>query len=386
MAPRRTKSRFACVYFRETAQGRAYEITFRDHTGRQRWERVPGVDNIEQARDLLAERQGKKRKGEKTPAAGVRFGEVRQRYLQSPQFTRLGGWTQKSYRASLDNVIGPRFDPAKIGTIDVSALATFIGEQEQREKPNGGKPRQSTIENILKPMRGVMRQAVKENLISASPFSMLDRDDRPADDEEPHEPHEWTDAEIDTLLAASEKRAASNTSRYDYAPLLTLAAKAGLRLGECLGLDWTDCELERGRGSLNVRRQWTRLKELKPPKSKKGRRRVPVSDELVRLLLELKMASPDKIGPVFASRTGGRLSHRNVERRGFDPAADDAGLEDVSFHDLRHAYGSRLASKGRTARQIADVMGHEKTSTTEIYVQRFNGDQADEDIRQAMTG
>jgi integrase len=50
------------------------------------------------------------------------------------------------------------------------------------------------------------------------------------------------------------------------------------------------------------------------------------------------------------------------------------------------AYGSRLASKGLTARQIADAMGHKKTATTEIYIQRFNGEQADERIREAMSG
>jgi integrase len=75
------------------------------------------------------------------------------------------------------------------------------------------------------------------------------------------------------------------------------------------------------------------------------------------MLLELKMAAADKTGPVFASGTGGRLAHRNVERRGFDAAAVDAGIEGVTLHDLRHAYGSRLASKGLSARQIADVCG-----------------------------
>jgi transposase InsO family protein len=54
------------------------------------------------------------------------------------------------------------------------------------------------------------------------------------------------------------------------------------------------------------------------------------------------------------------------------------GIADVTLHDLRHAYGSRLASRGLTARQIADAMGHKRTSTTEIYIQRFNGDAADE--------
>ena len=95
---------------------------------------------------------------------------------------------------------------------------------------------------------------------------------------------------------------------------------------------------------------------------------------------------PDKSRPVFASQTDGRLSHRNVGRRGFDAAAEDAGIEGVTLHDLRHAYGSRLASKRLSARQIADAMGHKKTATTETYIPRFNGEQADERIREAMSG
>jgi integrase len=383
--PRRTRSRYPSIYYRDTPDGRAYEVTFRDHHGRQRWERIAGTDNVEAARDTLALRQGKTRKGERTPPAGTRFREVRERYQSSAQFTRLGGWTRKNYLASLNNVIGPRFDNARIGTIDAAAVAQLTVELEQRKTPNGQAPRQSTVENTLLPLRGVLRQAVKDGLISASPFTMLDRDDRPAPDEQPHRAHEWTDIEVDRLLAASSSRAHASESRYDYAPLLAVASKAGLRLGEILGLDWPDLELAKGKGMIHVRRQWTRLHELRPPKAG-SRRDVPIPDELVRLLLELKMKAVDKTGPVFASRTGGRLSHRNVQRRGFDPAAADAGLTDVTFHDLRHAYGSRLASKGLTARQIADALGHKKTSTTEIYLQRYNGAQADARVRQAMSG
>jgi integrase len=85
------------------------------------------------------------------------------------------------------------------------------------------------------------------------------------------------------------------------------------------------------------------MRELAPPKAG-SRRVVPIPDSLVQMLLERKMAAPNKNGPVFASRVGGRLSHRNVQRRGFDPAADDAGI-DATFHDLRHYFGSRLASQ-----------------------------------------
>jgi integrase len=386
MTPRRTRSRYPNIYYRETPNGRSYEISFYDVSGRRRWQRVDGFDNIEAARSALAEAQGKTRKGERVAPGGVRLADVAARYLASARFAKLGAWTQKDYRAALENEILPRLGRMKIAAIDDSILAGLIGELERREKRHGkGKLRQSSVKNILKPLRAVLRYAVRERLLSASPFASLEAEDRPAPDEEPHEPHEWTDAELDRLLAASRKRASEQASRYDYAPLLTVAAKAGLRLGELLGLEWPDCTLTKGAGALEVRRQWTRLHETAPPKAG-SRRSVPISDELVRMLLELKMRSADKTGPVFASRTGSRLSHRNVERRGFDAAAANAGIADVTLHDLRHAYGSRLASRGLSARQIADAMGHKRTSTTEIYIQRFNGEAADERVREAMSG
>jgi integrase len=68
------------------------------------------------------------------------------------------------------------------------------------------------------------------------------------------------------------------------------------------------------------------------------------------------------------------------------PSRGETFLEGVTLHDLRHAYCSRLASRGLSARQIADAMGHKKTSTTEMYLQRFDGEAADERVRAAMSG
>jgi len=383
---RRTRSRYPNIYYRETSNGRSYEISFYDVSGRRRWQRVDGFDNIDAAVGALADAQGKTRKGERVAPAGARLDDVAAGYLASRHFAKLGPWTQKSYRAALETEILPHFGRAKIAAVDVEAIAGFIGELEGREKKHGkGKLRQSSVQNALKPLRAVCRHAVKQKLLSASPFASLDAEDRPAPDEEPHQPHEWSDEEIERLLAASSARAAANPRRYDYSPLLTVAAKAGLRLGELLGLDWPDCELVKGAGALNVRRQWNRLHELAPPKAG-SRRRVPISDALVQMLLELKMAAPDKSGPVFASMSGGRLTHRNVERRGFDAAAIDAALEGVTQHDLRHAYGSRLASRGLSARQIADAMGHKSTRSTELYISRYDGDKADQRVREAMSG
>jgi hypothetical protein len=138
---------------------------------RRRWQRVPGFDDIEAARDELAKVQGKTRKGEKTPPADATFAGVRNRYLASRRFAKLGAWTQKNFRASLETEEALlELGPLKIAAIDADVLGHLVGELERREKKHGtGKLRQSSVENILKPVRAVLAYAVKEKLLSASP-------------------------------------------------------------------------------------------------------------------------------------------------------------------------------------------------------------------------
>ena len=134
MSARRTRSRYPNIYYRETPQGRAYEVSFYDHMKRRRWQRVPGFDDIEAARHELANVQGKTRKGEKTPPADATFAGVRNRYLASRRFANLGAWTQKNYRASLETeeaLLG--LEPLKIAAIDADVLGHLIGELERRE-------------------------------------------------------------------------------------------------------------------------------------------------------------------------------------------------------------------------------------------------------------
>ena len=52
------------VYYRPVGRHRHYEVTYRDTTGRQRWERVPGQDNLDDAEALRDERRGQKRRGD----------------------------------------------------------------------------------------------------------------------------------------------------------------------------------------------------------------------------------------------------------------------------------------------------------------------------------
>jgi integrase len=107
----------------------------------------------------------------------------------------------------------------------------------------------------------------------------------------------------------------------------------------------------------------------------------------VQFFRELKLHS-DHSGdedPVFASTEGTPLGHRNVTRRGFEPAITRAGIEKVTFHDMRHAFASRMIARGIEPVTLAKLMGHEDIrETLNTYTDLWDRARTDEAVRQAM--
>lgn len=145
-----------------------------------------------------------------------------------------------------------------------------------------------------------------------------------------------------------------------------------------------------------MERQWTKYGELTPPKTKNGIRRIPLTPEFVRYLkaYRLRSAHSQDDDPVFTalgrggSRNGGgtRLSHRNVQRRAWEPIRKALGLpEKVTFHQLRHAFASRAHARGVTLQDLSMVMGHSSTAVTAmVYVHLYGRNEMEERFRQAM--
>jgi integrase len=87
-------------------------------------------------------------------------------------------------------------------------------------------------------------------------------------------------------------------------------AHSGLRIGEAIALTWGDVDF--GARRIHVRRRLYRGR-LDSPKSRYGRRQVPLSERLSQALWRLRGTSTDD-APVFASQSGATSTHRTSRR------------------------------------------------------------------------
>ena len=376
------------IYRRATADGTKYEYCFADENGKTRW---VTVRTLKEARDSRAAKIAAVTRGDRVVApTKVTFGEWAEEWFEIKR-TRLRIATANAYRSSLDLVLLPRFGNWRLVTIDADAIARLTRdlEREGLRSINQARPNRplgrSSIDNYLKPLQGALGLAVRRGKIATNPFDILTADDRPARKER-QPAHEWADEEVHALLAASAALAEKATSRYDYEPLLRVVARLGLRQAEVLGLQWKD--FDKDGGYLFVRRQWTRLGEYGPPKTTAGSRRIPLPDDLCGELSALRSRSRHSRAdePIFASRQGTPIGHRNLTRRGFEPARNLAGLPGyLTFHDLRHAAASRLIRAGLDPVTVANVLGHEDANVTlAIYAHLYDRMRTDKAVRLAL--
>jgi integrase len=350
---------------------------------------------LKEALAYQANLRAKKARGERILVNDrTTFAELAEQWLEMKRNSGkrpLRARTADEYRKALDLVLLPRFGTQLLRAIDAEAIAQLIRDLE-RQGLHAIDPKRRqrpllrpTIENYLKPLQGTLKLAVRRGLSPHNPFTHLTDDDRPAAKTK-KQPHTWSDEELETLFSVSEQLARKPTSNYDYTPLLRLTARIGLRLGEVLGLQWGD--FDKDGGVLHVRRQWLVSGQYGPPKTAAGVRSIPLPDDLRRDLIDLRLASKHSQDddPIFASQEGTPLNHRNVAHRGFERAAKKAGIEGVSFHDLRHAAASRLIANGLDPVTVAAVLGHgDPNITLRVYAHLFNRDERDEAVRLALS-
>jgi len=136
-------------------------------------------------------------------------------------------------------------------------------------------------------------------------------------------------------------------------PVFVVALETGLRRADLLGLRW---------GSVDLSEGWIRVSVRKT-----GREAiVPISEACREALLVCRSRRVFR-DRVFVDGEGQPLSWTTIHRH-FELAKKLAGItRRFRFHDLRHTFGSTLASRGVSLQVIAKALGHASVKMSERY-------------------
>lgn len=149
-----------------------------------------------------------------------------------------------------------------------------------------------------------------------------------------------------------------------YRALVLLAAYSAMRWGELIALKPERLDL--GSRTVDVAETIVelggRLYPPSPPKTRAGRRRIPLPQAIVdELRQHLDSFDVSESEPLFQAPDGGTL-RKTFGRRFWVPATKRAGVFPFRFHDLRHTAISYWILCGASPKQIAKWAGHTSVS------------------------
>lgn len=266
-----------------------------------------------------------------------------------PEFISMRVGVRPSTRLRDESIfrchIEPAFGDVPIDQIGFRAAQRFVADLAETELA----PR--TVRKAAGLLAQCLDIAVRSRLIDHNPTRGLSLPQVPHKDPRFLEP-----AEVERLAA---------TIAAPYRTFVLVGAYAGLRNGELAALRARRIHVEGSRIEVVETRTLARdgTPTFGPPKSRAGRRTVPVPrfvmDELAADLTT-RAIEPDNL--VWTSPSGSPLGDANFRRRIWKPATAAARLDGLRIHDLRHtcvAMWSRSLASPRAAAQWA---GHSNPS------------------------
>jgi integrase len=267
------------------------------------------------------------------------------RYVEQDRKRRPS--TVRDYRSTLEVRLVPEFGSEPLEAIDSDRIDSW-----RAELVADGELSARTINKTLVILHGIFGRAMRVYGLPSNPVDGVDRQpQRSSGDFEVFTPG-------DIRLLASEAESEQD------AAIFTVAAFTGLRLGELRALRWGDIDFTNR--IVHVRRNFTYGSEGVP---KSGRvRSVPLIDQAAKALdgLSRREHFTGTDDHVFASPTGGVIDESALRRRYYE-AVDRAGLKRITFHSLRHVFGT-IAVQAFPLTDVKAYMGHADIQTTMVYV------------------
>lgn len=276
--------------------------------------------------------------------------------------------TRKTYRKNIEQHIKPALGAYKLKNLQPDTLQDFIN----KKKLDGYK--KSTVAQIFAVLSIALSQAVQPlQYIKTDPtqyvklpkFDIVVKEDID---------QKAKTLEHDEIIALQEKF----KDTYYYIPIM-LGYLAGMRIGECLALEWSRVDFKNDVIKIRETLLDTKAAEKRrtgPPKSKTSIRDIPFGPTLRQMLKSHKLKQTE-----FQLKYG--QFYKKSERVCTKPNGDQVTQNDIrylaalckkelgihfNFHLLRHTHATMLLENGADLLDVSKRLGHKNLSTTtDIY-------------------
>jgi integrase len=213
-------------------------------------------------------------------------------------------------------------------------------QQEMLDRPccKGTGYRPATVNRMHALMKRIYSLAVREDLVEKNPclkVPMLPENNK-----------------RDRVISHGEYQALLSHLPEYAADVVVTAYYTGMRLGEILGLTWK--RVDPKEGFIELEEEDTKTSEP---------RRIYYNGVLKDIFLARNKVRRIDHGFVFTYRG------KHIQRiyKSFKKACENAGIENFTFHDLRHTFNTNMRKAGVDRSVIMKITGHKTTSMFERY-------------------
>ena len=284
------------------------------------------------------------------------FGELAGRYDENYQHQ---GSYQRNKRAYIENFKAHFGEDTRLGNIRYADLETYRNQLRSKLTRHGTLRSEASVNREMSCLHHLFTKAVEWEMVEQNPFgrgkSLLLKENN-------ERVRFLSEDEIGRLLA--EVNHIPHLRR-----IVVCALNSGMRKGEILSLRWPQ-----------IRNGFIYLTMTKT----KNARQIPINDTLAALFDEIKREQRPASEHVFTYRQNehrakeGSANRNRLElvrigsqvkdvKTAFKAACKRAGIEDFTFHDLRHTFASHVLMRGASIKDVQELLGHKTMKMTLRY-------------------
>lgn len=261
--------------------------------------------------------------------------------------------TWKSYRTSARSWLIPHLGDLRLTDLEPRHIRDLI-----RAMPG----KQKTVNNVLLPLRGILKRAKNDDVIRDNPMDRVEAAEllSPVQKRSEYEVDPFSAEEITALLEACHRLFGENARN-----LLQFHAYTGVRTGELFGLEWEQLSVDQVRIDRAV-------VHAKPAltKTSAGRRDIPLTPMAAEAIRRQKAITGLQGGRVFYAM-GKEFWPYDYWRHYSDPfkrACQLAGVRYRNPYQMRHTFASQMLSGGEHPLRVSTWLGHEDaTMVLKVY-------------------